>query len=248
MRHIMLSLKAPRPLKPHARALRFGFKSLTSLFGRYYPRNCSVCGHEGRFFSYGYPLIADILCPKCLSVERHRAIALFDQERPIFGGKDILHFAPEIGLSKLIKSRSPKSYKTCDRFADNVDLRIDITAMDLPDRSFDLVLCLHVLEHVSDDRKAMAEAYRILRPSGIFVVMVPIEEGWDETYEDPTIVSRRDRLLHFGQEDHVRFYGRDIRDRLASVGFSVDEWTAREPNVTRYGLHRGEKIFLCQKP
>jgi SAM-dependent methyltransferase len=243
----MSFLKAPKPLKPYARAVRFGFKSLISLFGRYHPRHCTICGHHGRFFSYGYPLTADVLCPKCLSLERHRAIAIFDKERAPFKGKDILHFAPEPGLSALIRNRSPKSYKTCDGFARGVDLRIDITAIDLPDRSFELVLCLHVLEHVDDDRKAMAEVHRILRPAGVFIVMVPMEEGWEETYENPRITSPRDRLLHFGQEDHVRFYGRDIRKRLAAAGFAVDEWTAREPEVARHGLRRGEKIFYCRK-
>lgn len=240
-------LKAPRPLKPYVRSLRFGLKSAVSLFGRYHPRHCTVCGHNGRFFSYGYPLTADLLCPKCLSLERHRAVVIFDMERTLFTGKDILHFAPEIGLGAFIRSRSPKSYRTCDGFAADVDLRIDIMAIDLPDECFDLVLCLHVLEHVDDDRKAMAEVHRILRPWGHFIVMVPIEEGWDVTYENPKIVSPRERLLHFGQEDHVRFYGRDIRDRLAAAGFLVSEWTAREPEVARHGLKRGEKIFFCQK-
>jgi ubiquinone/menaquinone biosynthesis C-methylase UbiE len=91
-------------------------------------------------------------------------------------------------------------------------------AIDLPDECVDLVLCLHVLEHVDDDRRAMAEVHRILRPSGHFIVMVPIEEGWEVTYENPKVVSPRQRLLHFGQEDHVRFYGRDIRNRLTAAG------------------------------
>ncbi len=93
----------------------------------------------------------------------------------------------------------------------------------------------------------MAEVHRILRPAGVFIVMVPMEEGWEETYENSRITSPGDRLLHFGQEDHVRFYGRDIRKRLAAAGFSVDEWTAEEPEVARHGLRRGEKRFYCRK-
>jgi len=152
----MSILKAAKPLKPHARAIRFGLKSAVSLFGRYYPRDCTVCGHRGRFF-----LMA-------------------------------IHLRQWIYASKL--------------------------AIDLPDECVDLVLCLHVLEHVDDDRRAMAEVHRILRPSGHFIVMVPIEEGWEVTYENPKVVSPRQRLLHFGQEDHVRFYGRDIRNRLTAAG------------------------------
>jgi SAM-dependent methyltransferase len=55
------------------------------------------------------------------------------------------------------------------------------------------------LEHVADDRKAMSELRRILRPSGTAIIMVPLEEGLDETYENPSIVSEADRLIHFGQ-------------------------------------------------
>jgi ubiquinone/menaquinone biosynthesis C-methylase UbiE len=128
-----------------------------------------------------------------------------------------------------------------------VDFRVDICAIDLPDQSFDLVICVHVLEHVPDDRQAMAELRRILRPSGMAVVMVPMEEGLDETYENPAIVSRRDRLIHFGQEDHVRYYGRDVRDRLREAKFSIREWVSKEPYVIRHGLRRGERVFLCSR-
>jgi SAM-dependent methyltransferase len=225
--------------------MRYGFKSIVRLFGAYYPRHCTVCGYKGRFFSYGYPLVADVLCPSCLSLERHRALAIYDEENDLFSGKDILHFAPEPGIEKLIRGRSPKSYRTCDLYAKKVDLRINIEDIDLPDASVELIICSHVLEHV-DDAKAIPELRRILQPSGTAIVMVPLEEGLDETYENQNIVSRSGRLLHFGQEDHVRYYGRDIRDRLRAANFSVTEWTSREPQVSRHGLKRGEKIFICK--
>ena len=240
-------LKAPKPLKPYARALRFGAKSFVRLFGNHSPRKCTVCGYQGSFVSYGFPLTADALCPGCLSLERHRALALYDSRNPLFAGKDILHFAPEPGFQKLVRSRLPKSYKTCDLFAENVDLKINIEKIALPDQSFDLILCLHVLEHV-DDKKAMPELFRILRPGGTCIVMVPLEEGWDKTYENPAVTSRSDRLLHFGQEDHVRYYGRDLSDRLAAAGFDVSNATSVEPDVLNHGLKRGEKIFFCKRP
>ena len=242
----MSILRAPRPLKPYARSVRFAAKSLVRLFGNHHPRRCTVCDHSGRFFAYGFPLVADVLCPKCLSLERHRALALYERRNPMFAGQDILHFAPEIGMTKLVRSRGPRRYTSCDLFARNVDLRINIENIDLPDGSFDLLLCLHVLEHV-DDRKAMGELYRILRPGGLAVVMVPIEEGWPSTYENPAVTSRADSLLHFGQEDHVRYYGHDFAARLERAGFAVSTWTCVEPDVLHYGLKRGEKIFLCRR-
>jgi SAM-dependent methyltransferase len=187
------------------------------------------------------------MCPSCLSLERHRALAICAGQEPLFEGKDVLHFAPEPSLTAFIRGKGVKNYKTCDLFKPDVDYRIDICAIDLPDQSFDVVLCLHVLEHVPDDRKAMSELRRILRPSGIAIIMVPMEEGLDETYENPAIVSEADRLIHFGQEDHVRYYGRDLRDRLRGAKFSIREWVSKEPYVLKHGLRRGERVFLCAR-
>jgi SAM-dependent methyltransferase len=238
--------KTLKPLQPYVRTLRQGWRSARALFGRF-PRECTVCGHKGYFFAYGYPLAADAMCPRCLSLERHRLLVLCDRERQLFKGREILHFAPEPCMRSYIGGQAPKRYTTCDLFADEVDLKINIEQIDLPDGEFDLVVCSHVLEHV-DDRKALPELFRITRSGGTVIAMFPIVEGWDTSYEDRTVSSEADRLLYFGQRDHVRFYGRDARQRLTGAGFEVTEWTAMEPFVSRYGLLRGEKIFLCRKP
>ena len=150
----------PKPIRATARALKYARKSALRLFGAQYPRNCTICGHTGRFFSYGYPLAADTICPGCLSLERHRALAICAGQEPLFEGKELLHFAPEPSLTAFIRSKGVKSYKTCDLFKTDVDLRIDICNIALPDQSFDLVLCLHVLEHVPDDRKGAMHEFR----------------------------------------------------------------------------------------
>ena len=238
----------PNPVRAVRRALRYALKSNLRLFGAYHPRYCTVCGYTGRFYSYGFPLAADSLCPNCLSLERHRALAIVDAEEGLFRDKEILHFAPEPGIAAFIRKRNPKSYQTGDLLKPDVDHQLDLQNISLPDKSFDVVICSHVLEHVPDDRKAMSELLRILRPGGLAVVMVPIEEGMDETYENPSVISNGDRLIHFGQEDHVRYYGRDLRDRLREAGFALREWVAKEPFVLKNGLRRGERVFLCTRP
>lgn len=232
--------------KPYAYTLKFAFRSARAMFGRY-PRTCTVCGHEGRFLAYGYPFVADILCPACGSLERHRLLVLMDQRLKLFSGRDVLHFAPEASLRDYLAGQKPKTYRTADLFAGNVDLKLNIEQIDLPDACADVILCLHVLEHVND-QKSLAELYRLLRPGGTLVAMFPIVEGWSQTFEDPTKTSPEDRLLYFGQHDHVRFFGSDARARLSAPGFAVSEVTAEEPDVSKYGLQRGEKIFLCKKP
>jgi SAM-dependent methyltransferase len=226
-------------------ALKFGLRSARYLFGRF-PRSCTVCGYEGGFFAYGDPLVRDILCPSCNSLERHRLLVLCDSERDLFAGKAILHFAPEPSIAAHIARRGALSYETADLFAANVDHKLNIEQIALGDGKFDVVLCNHVLEHVNDG-KALREMHRILKPGGLLVAMFPIVEGWAETYENPAVKTEDERLLHFGQHDHVRFFASDARLRMADAGFRIEEFTATEPHVSRHGLSRGEKVFLCWK-
>jgi SAM-dependent methyltransferase len=100
---------------------------------------------------------------------------------------------------------------------------------------------------VNNDQLALAELNRILRKDGRLLIMVPLIEGWDRTYENPDITNKRDKELHFGQYDHLRYYGRDFRDRLKNAGFIFYEFTAFGADCTEYGLLRGDKIFICTK-
>ena len=122
----------------------------------------------------------------------------------------------------------------------------NIEALYFNDHSFDLILCSHVLEHV-DDKLAFAEMWRILRPGGTAIILVPVCWGWPTTYENPAITRPEDRAIHFGQRDHVRIYGADIRDRIKAAGFTLEEYTAQEPGVSMHRLVRGDKVFTARK-
>jgi SAM-dependent methyltransferase len=118
-----------------------------------------------------------------------------------------------------------------------IDYRVgDCERLDLPDASFDVVLCVHVLEHVPDDAAALRELHRILKPGGWGVIQVPILR--ETTDEDPSLTDPAERLRRFGQEDHVRIYGRDFAGRLEAAGFELDVQHFRPPprEVARYGL------------
>jgi len=99
-------------------------------------------------------------------------------------------------------------------------IQLDVTDMQLPSNSFDLLICYHVLEHVSDDRAAMAEMHRVLKPRGSAIIQVPMHSG--PTFEDPTVQTDEERFSRFGQRNHVRLYGRDIKKRIESAGFHVE--------------------------
>jgi SAM-dependent methyltransferase len=156
----------------------------------------------------------------------------------------ILHFAAEKVLEQKFRELS-LDYQTADLF-NAADLKINIESIDLPDESVGTIICNHVLEHV-DDKSALAELFRVLKSGGSLILSVPMVEGWDETYENPEIIDPDERELHFGQFDHVRYYGRDFRQRLSVAGFNVEEVTAEGADVVKYSLLRGEKIFVCRK-
>jgi SAM-dependent methyltransferase len=156
----------------------------------------------------------------------------------------VIHFAPEPSLRDAIKQISADYADT--RLDGKAQLALDIEKIDLPNDHVDTFIASHVLEHV-DDRKALAELYRVLKPGGRALLAFPIAEGWSETYEDPEVVTTGDRDLHFGQFDHVRYYGADVRDRIRSAGFRISEYSAKGMDCAKYGLIRGETIFIATK-
>jgi ubiquinone/menaquinone biosynthesis C-methylase UbiE len=129
------------------------------------------------------------------------------------------------------------------------ELTLDITAIDLPDASFDSVLCSHVLEHVPDDRAAMRELRRILVPGGRAIVMVPVDRNRDATLEDPEVTSPEARREAYWQEDHVRLYALDVMERLTDAGFQVEHARPSEhlspAEIDRFKLPGGSDIFVC---
>ena len=173
--------------------------------------------------------VTALICPRCDASDRERLTAIFLQET--FGTFDrqrsyrLLEFAPNEALPKLIKRYPFIAYRSADLSRKDVDERIDLTAMhSYADSSLDIILCSHVLEHIPDDRSAMREIARVLRPDGFAVLLVPLVIGVEDTHEDPSITSVALRWKYFGMGDHVRQYGkRDFLARLAGAGLRVEQ-------------------------
>ena len=212
-------------------------------------RECPCCGGHFKRMSRRRLSGWGGICPRCRSHPRHRAIALL-LARGDLPGRRLLHFAPEPLFDPVFKRLPGLERVTADLYAP-ADLRLDITKMDLPDGSFDLILCSHVLEHVPDDRAAMAELRRVLADGGLALVLTPYRDD-RPTYEDPSITSPLDRMVAFGQQDHVRIYGTDLADRLREAGLEVEDRTPvelfDESVVNRCELDAGEHLFLCRAP
>jgi SAM-dependent methyltransferase len=188
---------------------------------------CVVCQRQYKqFLPYGrLRSRPNALCPNCLSLERHRLMQLYLQEKTNFfkSALHVLHIAPEHCFMKPFEAQHGAGYITADIESPLAKVKMDIHTMPFADNHFDVVLCNHVLEHVRDDRQALAEIKRVLKPGGWAILLVPfINPIPDVTFSDNSITDARERERIFGQADHVRKYGHDYAARLAQAGFTVD--------------------------
>jgi SAM-dependent methyltransferase len=185
---------------------------------------CPCCRREFREMAPAPDGRPNVLCPSCGSHERHRLLAFFlSQEMPDLCSMslDVLHFAPEPYLEARLRCDGRLRYISADLDAPEAMCHFDIQDMPFADDRFDLVVCSHVLEHVPDDRKAVREIARTLRPAGRALILVPMDVTRARTHEDASITSAEDRRREFWQEDHFRVYGNDVVDRLSADGLRV---------------------------
>ncbi|MEW5834110.1 MAG: methyltransferase domain-containing protein [Pseudomonadota bacterium] len=236
--------------------------------------DCCVCGRRvGRFLPYrdgsrGAPPAMRALrcigsdrdhfeCPRCGAHDRERHLLLYLKASGLWDGlprSSVLHFAPERRLGQLLEAQGPSRYIKADLYPARSDIeRIDILDIPYPDNSFDLVIANHVLEHVSDDRRAVAELARVLKPGGHAVLQTPFSELLLATFADAGIDSDEARLHAYGQEDHVRLFGSDIFARFADAGPLVDKSSPHNvllagTDAGRQGVNPCEPFFLFAKP
>ena len=224
-------------------------------------KECPVCGCKRRkFLPYGYVTPREnALCPKCLSLERHRLLWLWllresDLGRGAMALPRMLHIAPEVALMRRFRkmyNATPERYITADLESPLADMHFDVQQIPLKDGEMDVVICNHIMEHVEDDRLAMRELHRILRHGGWGVVLSPVEREREHTFEDDTITDEDERTRIFGQYDHRRIYGRDYADRLREAGFEVmvlpymQHLTSAEQQL--YAL-TDEDLYIVYKP
>lgn len=206
-----------------------------------------------KLLSYGRKEIRpNALAPKTASLERHRLIWLFLQNETNFFSHPhkFLHVAPEYCFLKPFKKLKNIDYVTGDLSSPWADVKLDVRSLPFDDNTFDAAMCNHVFEHIDNDILAMREFYRVLKPGGWAIFQVPIR--WEQkTVEDPTITSPAEREKHYGQRDHVRYYGFDYINRLQNAGFEVEviDYASKigKEKTALYALMPDEKIIFCRK-
>lgn len=250
----MHSLKAagraivPNKYYPVIREMYFTSRSLLYVGNKFV---CPCCdGHFEKFMpGKAGP---NTICPRCNSYHRHRLMWLYFKNKTNLFSQNlkVLHIAPEYWFQKKFRDMPNLDYVSADLSSPLAMVKMDITNITYEDNYFDVILCNHVLEHVTDDQKAMQEFRRVLNPSGWAILQVPIDNKLDRTFEDPKIVLPEERERMFGQSDHVRRYGRDYKDRLEKAGLTVkvDNYVMDLGTEMRekYSLG-GDQIYFCTK-
>ena len=249
----LIKAVVPKPLRPAARA---------SYRKHLYKGNnveCPCCGgHFKKFLPFGYKAKRlNAQCPDCNALERHRLLWLYLQREttvlnPAQHAK-VLHVAPETSFDQAFRRVPHIDYLSIDLESPRAMQHMDLTDLPLANDTFDVIFCIHVLEHIPDAAKALSEMYRVLKPGGLGVILVPVDKSLPHTLEDPAIVTPEDRTLHYGQWDHVRQYGRDYPDHLRAAGFQVEiiEHYAQRlgaESLQRYGLVGTEDLYISRKP
>lgn len=207
-----------------------------------------------KFLPYGYTKQrTNVLSPSTLSLERHRLLWLFLQRKTQFFQENIkvLHFAPEQAFYHRFKKQTNLTYITTDLHSPLADIQADICNLPFENNSFDVILCNHVLEHIPDDKKAMQELYRILKPKGWAIIQVPLDTKRNKTFSDDSITNPKERSEIFGQYDHLRIYGMDFFQKLEKEGFQVTPYPCQkivsDEEIEKFCLDFNEILPFCQK-
>lgn len=199
--------------------------------------------------------VENFSCPHCSCQDRERHLFMYFDQLGLWdkmtGGK-ILHFAPERHLMTRIAQQQPHTYIKADLYPSSPDIeRVDVTKIPFDDDSFDVIICNHVLEHVPEDMRALDELFRILRPGGFAVLQTPYSDLLENSFCDPSINTDELRNRFFGQQDHVRVYGRDLFQRIRQAGFQLQVRTHGDilPNFdsSLYGVNQREDLILAAK-
>lgn len=198
---------------------------------------CNVCNKQLKTFVLLEN--TDLLCPFCGSLSRNRRLwKLINDNNSING--NTLHFSPSRSLYRTLKAQKNINYYSTD-FEDEflADYKFDITNIKQEANKFDTIICYHILEHIVEDKSAMHELYRVLKPHGTIFIQTPFKEG--DIYEDYSINTPEDREIHFGQNDHVRIYSIDgLKYRLESVGFKIQ--------IIKFDKHKDDLFFGFKSP
>ncbi|MGB3812938.1 MAG: methyltransferase domain-containing protein [Shinella sp.] len=138
-----------------------------------------------------------------------------------------MHFAPELGIGRYLKSIVGDNYEAYDINPSLYSKEFNVKRFDLVNdteklksNSYDLILHVHVMEHIPCNVTAVLyHLHRALKDSGRHIFSVPFMSGCYE--EDLGPLTPKEKERRFGQDDHVRKFGRDDIDMSLGKVFNL---------------------------
>ena len=221
------------------------FRQFYGLFYLGNTQQCNVC--EKKLKSFIKKNNKDLICPFCGSLARTRRLWSILNAKNSIKGK-LLHFSPSRSVYRILKKATHIDYYSSD-FEDEflADYNFDITQISQENETFDTIICYHILEHIVNDKAAISELFRVLKPNGVIYIQTPFKDG--DIYEDYSITSPIEREKHFGQNDHVRIYSPEgLKERLEIAGFKVDITLFNDLKKDLYnGFKSPELVLIATK-
>lgn len=223
----------------------------------YYINMLAECRFVHSIYQFETFNISNYACPHCGANDRNRLYALYFRQKYDSLKKDSLKYnlldvAPDRLLSTHVLKQKFINYRSVDKFMDGVDDKADITNLDIyEDNTFDIILCSHVLEHVSDDRKAISELYRVMKKGGFGLFMVPIMLTLEQDLEKQEYDSNELRWRYYGQYDHVRLHSKTgFVSKLKEPGFKVNQLDIEyfgKDVFLKNGISFGSVLYIVEK-
>lgn len=224
---------------------------------------CNICGCDVKEWGYcgndvktKYTITGNGkrvgLCPHCQSYDRGRWFyfvlknftSVFENGREM----EILHFAPESQIESQLKKLGSCHYYTADIMEGAADYTIDMTDMPFEDYKFDYIIANHVLEHIEDEELAISELKRCIKKNGKIILSFPVTMDVN-TFEMQNLRNEEERIYYYGQNDHVRLYGKDFKEHLQKYGLKVDVYRPKEllssEMIEKIQVIRDDNLLIC---
>lgn len=208
--------------------------------------HCNFCELDiCDFFPWRDPKNEREICPICYSHVRHRFFKywLDRNKSKLPPDARILHFAPEKSVESALRRIGKHNYLSVD-IKEGVAMKVeDMTKLSFDAKSFDMIFCSHVVQHIHDDNKALSELYRVLDTNGTLALISSVTDG--STREIP--------YECVGHKIYKKTYNvLDLKNQLTSIGFDVELVYARDliPNDAeslRLRISKYQMMFICIK-
>ena len=119
--------------------------------------------------------------------------------------------------------------------------------MPFENEKFDYIIANHVLEHIEDETAAISELKRCIKKNRKIILSFPVTMEVN-TFELHNL-TQDERIYYYGQDDHVRLYGRDFKEHLQNYGLRVDVYSPEEllskKLTEKLKIISNDKLFIC---